>query len=390
VQRKVEIAPPATCVITRRRLLRRGAGLMAGLLLPAHAFGATPGAGVDAGHCLFASAARDSAGRLVAIVFDAGSGDPVRSIELPERGHGIAVRPLGTGGRELVTFARRPGNFAVAIDLDQAREPLWLTTRPDRHFFGHGIYSADGRLLYTTENDFERGTGVIGVRDATDGYKQIGELPAGGIDPHELAMLSDRRTLVVANGGIVTHPDEPRYENTSTMEPSLAYVDSITGDVVEQHQLPAELHKLSIRHLGVGAEDTVVFGCQWRGPAWQIRPNIGRHQRGKALQLLVLADQLDYRVRNYVASVVVSRNGEAAVITAPNGGLAVLVEVATGRCLGAYDMPDVFGAAQQGEGFLLTAGNGATAKVGGDRWSRSGPHPQSLAQAWDNHLVAVG
>jgi uncharacterized protein len=376
--------------MTRRRLLLEGTGLMAGLLLPSHAFAATPKAPGDAGRCLFASAARDSAGRLVAILFDANSGDLVRSIELPDRGHGVAVRPLGSGRRQLVTFARRPGTFAVVVDLDPVRDPLWLTTRPDRHFFGHGIYSTDGRLLYTTENDFEHGTGVIGVRDATDGYKQIGEFPAGGIDPHELAMLSDRRTLVVANGGIATHPEEPRHENTSAMEPSLAYVDSMTGDVVERHQLPAELHKLSIRHLGVGADDTVVFGCQWRGPAWQIRSSVGSHRRGKPLQLLDLPDQLDHRVRNYVASVVVTRNGEAAVITAPNGGLAILVEVATGRCLATYDMPDVFGAAQQEESFLLTAGNGAAAKVGGDRWSRSRAHPQSLALAWDNHLVAVG
>jgi uncharacterized protein len=384
---------PKASSIDRRHLLRTGAGIMAGLLLPPHVLGADHRLQSGSARPLFASACRDPHGRLLAVVFDPESGELLHSIALPERGHGIAVRPRddrGGGRRELVTFARRPGNFAVVLDLDRAREPLWLTTRPDRHFFGHGIYSADGRLLYTTENNFESGDGVIGVRDAADGYRQIGELPSAGIEPHELAMLSDRRTLVVANGGILTHPGEPRYENTSTMQPSLAYVDSVTGDVVERHELPPELHKLSIRHLGVGTGDAVVLGCQWRGPPWQIQSNVGSHRRGKPLQLLALADRLDSRIRNYVASIAVSPTGEAAVVCAPNGGLAVLIDVATGRCLATHDLPDVFGAAPHHDGFLLTAGSGEMATVGGDRWSEHGTLSHGLASAWDNHLVTVG
>lgn len=43
----------------RRQLLSNGAGLLAGLLLPAHALGASEGAKVGAGRALFASACRD-------------------------------------------------------------------------------------------------------------------------------------------------------------------------------------------------------------------------------------------------------------------------------------------------------------------------------------------
>jgi hypothetical protein len=382
----------ATTKLDRRQLLRAGAGLATGLLLPAHALRAADATRPVPGGALFASACRDARGQLCAIVFDAESGELVCSVELPERGHGIAVRPLGARGdrrREVVTFARRPGSFAVVLDLDRAIAPVWITSRPDRHFFGHGLYSADGRLLYTTENDCESGAGVIGVRDATGGYKQIGELPSGGIEPHEMAMLSDRRTLVVANGGIPSDPAAPRYENTAEMQPSLAYVDSLTGDIVERHELPAELHKLSIRHLCVGARDTVMLGCQWRGPPWQIHSNIGRHRRGSGLELLALADGLDNRIRNYVASVAVHHDGETALMTAPNGGLVLLMEVATGRCLATHAMPDAFGAAEHSGGFLLTAGNGTLAHVGGEHWSQHEVRQQTLATAWDNHLEPV-
>jgi hypothetical protein len=345
---------------------------------------------------------------LVAIVFDGETLESLRSVELPDRGHGIAVRPPaqdkshGAARRnDLVVFARRPGNFAVVFSLDQSRAALWLATRPDRHFFGHGVYSADGALLYTTENDFAAGVGVIGVRDATQGYKQIGELPAGGIDPHQVILLSDGRTLVVANGGIRTHPDEPRLENdTATMQPSLAYVDSANGEVLERHELEHDLHKLSIRHLCTGAGNKVMFGCQFRGPAWETQACIGSHLRGEALKLHPLPDQLDARVRNYVASLDVDRNGETAVIAAPHGGLAVVMEVATGRYLAHYDMANVFGVAGGRSGFLLTSSDGGLASADGlagvsrplvplTRLAGQGSSGEGLASAWDNHIAAV-
>ncbi len=100
-----------------------------------------------------------------------------------------------------VAFARRPGRFGVAVPLGAA-EPVWFSAKSDRHFFGHGVFSADGRRKHTTENDYERGVSVIGVHPADAGYRQIGELPSHGVGPHDLAILSDRRTMVIANGGI--------------------------------------------------------------------------------------------------------------------------------------------------------------------------------------------
>jgi hypothetical protein len=161
----------------------------------------------------FASARMDDRGIYSAALFDLERGD-LRAVELPARGHDIALRP---GGSECVAFARRPGRVGVAVPMDK-RPPVWFESKPDRHFFGHGVFSADGRLLYTTENDYDHGRGVIGVRDATDGYKQVAELDGHGVGPHDLALLSDGRTLVIANSGILTHPDSYREElNLNTM-----------------------------------------------------------------------------------------------------------------------------------------------------------------------------
>ncbi|MGA7372925.1 MAG: DUF1513 domain-containing protein, partial [Methyloceanibacter sp.] len=104
---------------------------------------------------LFAAARKDDRGTYSAALFSLGGGD-IRSVELPERGHDIALRP---GSGEWVAFARRPGRFGVAVPTD-GRAPVWFTSKPDRHFFGHGVFSADGRLLHTTENHYKNAQGI--------------------------------------------------------------------------------------------------------------------------------------------------------------------------------------------------------------------------------------
>ena len=102
------------------------------------------------------------------------------------------------------------------------------------------------------------------------------------MEPHDVALLADGRTMVIANGGIKTHPDSGADElNLPDMKPSLVYVDLATGDLVEEQILAAELHQLSIRHLALAASDTVVFGCQYRGPEDDAPPLLGFHRRGE-------------------------------------------------------------------------------------------------------------
>jgi hypothetical protein len=105
--------------------------------------------------------------------------------------------------------------------------------------------------------------------------------------------------------------------------------------------------------------------------------------------LLTLPGRLDHRIQNYVASVATDRRGETAAITAPRGGLAVIIEVATGRCLAHHEMPSVSGVAETRDGFLLTAENGGMSAVGGEPSSRIENRPHHLVAAWDNHVIAL-
>jgi len=362
--------------IDRRTFLLAGGAV---LLAPA------PGADAACHPDVFAAACREPSGAYSAIAYDETCGVTQRVI-LPGRGHDLVQRP---GTRECVVFARRPGTFAVAFVAGGSRQPVHFSSRPDRHFFGHGVFSPNGRLLYTSENDFDEGRGMIGVRDATAGYRQIGEFPSGGIEPHDLCLLGDGRTLVIANGGIETHPASARENlNIATMEPSLAYVDIATGELLEEHRLPQSLHKLSIRHLALAQRDEVYFGCQYEGPITEHPPLIGFHRRGEPLHLIDAPDALYRPMKNYIGSVSADRNGEMVAATSPRGGLALVVDVATRRIITERSLSDVCGVAPRhaGASFLLTSGAG---DVG--TWSPNATdgvlHRENLS--WDNHAILL-
>lgn len=334
---------------------------------------------------LIAATCREPSGAFAALLYDLDRGSSVH-VPLPGRGHDIAVD--ATSGT-CVAFARRPGTFAVVFRPDGSGIEHALTTPQGRHFGGHGVFTRDGSVLYTTENDYESERGIIGIWEVKNGYRRIGEFLSFGIDPHDINLLSDGRTLVVANGGLITHPDQGRVPlNVETMHSTLAYIDRMTGALIELQSLPKPLQKLSIRHLDVGRNDTVIFGCQVQGTPIEVHSLVGFHARGEALYLVEPRQDIHRALRHYVSSVSTDSSGTFAAITSSRGEAAVVVEIAKRRPIAIGTLSDVSGVAASpaaGE-FLLTSGYG---DVGALRPGHDVEKLNHAAWAWDNHAVRV-
>ena len=93
---------------------------------------------------------------------------------LPDRGHDVTYDPIA---RRSVVFARRPEPSPWSSTTPARLSRLTITSPPGRHFFGHGVFSPDGALLYATENDFENAAGMIGIYDATAGFRAHRRVP---------------------------------------------------------------------------------------------------------------------------------------------------------------------------------------------------------------------
>lgn len=332
-----------------------------------------------------------------AIVLLARDGTLVRQVPLSARGHDIALH--AASGRA-VAFARRPGTFAIAFELSREREPLVFNAIDGRHFYGHGTFSADGHLLYVSENDIAAGQGVIGIYDVAAGYRRIGEMPSHGVGPHEIILLEDGRTLAVANGGIDTVPEAGRTMlNLDEMRPNLAFVDSISGALIARHELSGQLRRLSIRHIAADANGAVWFGGQWEGDASETPELIGRASRDTPLRLIEPASPLGLPLKGYIGSVAASGDGRIIAASAPKAGLILYVAADSGAVVAESALADGCGiAGEAGGAFAASSGLGVFRHEAPTIAPSSAPaaRPKLLDErtltgiAFDNHLRRIG
>jgi len=351
-------------------------GFLTGLL----AMGVVPASTwADAGLPSYLSAAATTDGTYVLCGLNKAL-DILFRIPLPARGHAAAAHPTRP---EAVAFARRPGTFAVVIDCVSGIEKARLTAPKGRHFYGHGAFSESGNWLFTTENDFERGRGRVGVWDVATGYKRVAEFDSGGIGPHDIKRMPNSDMLVIANGGIDTHPDTGRTKlNIATMQSNLSYIQD--GSVIETAVLTAEHQKSSMRHLAVNGTGDVAIGMQWQGDG--VAPAlIARHKRGRDIIHAALSEDMLRALNGYIGSIAYAQDGTTIGATSPRGNIIDIYRADDMSLSARSTITDVCGIAPSARGFALTTGLG-TRGFDGDG------HPtlrKAVDQAWDNHLIVV-
>jgi len=340
-----------------------------------------PGAYADtlAADAVFATAFQRRDGVYGAAILSE-AGKVLHTVELPDRGHDITFDPIS--GRSVV-FARQPGTFFVAFDPTGKTPPVTVQSISGRHFFGHGVFSDDGALLYATENDFDNASGMIGVYDAKAGFTRIGEFPTHGVGPHELLLLGDGRTIAVANGGIETHPDFGRAKlNLPSMQPSYVLIDRQTGYLIEKHELPPALHQLSIRHMDTDQSGAVWFGCQHEGPATERPALVGRAVRGRELELIEMPEPVLSGFRNYIGSVAANRDAGTIAVTSPQGNSFAVIEAASAKVVATRLLTEVCGVAPDHSGFMVTTGTGSIVEP-------DGRSRDDAEHVWDNHVLRI-
>jgi uncharacterized protein len=333
----------------------------------------------DAGSPEFLAAAQEPDGTFALFGLTA-LGQQTFRIPLPARGHAGAGHPVRP---EAVTFARRPGTYALVIDCARGQVARSLSAPKGHHFSGHGTFSADGETLFTAEVDNATGIGWIGSWACADGYRRIGQFASGGIGPHEILRLPDGM-IAVANGGIIAALDDDRTKlNLDTMQPNLSYL-ATDGTLHDRVELAHDLHQNSIRHLAAHPDGTVAFAMQWEGDAAVHPPLLGLHRRGTDPVLCAVPEAMAQRMKGYAGSVAFDAAGHRVAITCPKGGVAAIFD-SKGRFIDMSVRADVCGIGAARGGLMLTDGSGGVMQLTPD-----GLTPiASFDVGWDNHLVAV-
>ena len=352
-------------------------GFLAGLL----AAGTAPQLGwASVGNPAYLAAAQEPDGGF-ALFGLRGDGTETFRVPLPARGHAGAGHPRRA---EAVAFARRPGAFALVVDCSTGEVRRRLSPPEGRQFNGHGVFAEAGARLFTAEQRSDTSEGAIGIWDVEAGYRRLGEVPTQGIGPHDLRMMPDGATLVVANGGIATDPTDRTKLNIDTMRPNLAYL-GFDGTLLEKVELEAALWRNSIRHLAIRSDGMVAFAMQWEGEEGAARPLLGLHRRGEPARLAPAPLAHELAMQGYAGSIAFSGDGTEVAITSPRGGRVHRFSD-RGDFLGPVSRADVCGLAAHRDGLLASDGLGGLIAIEAGR-------PRPLARcdrAWDNHIVGLG
>ncbi|MFP2769022.1 DUF1513 domain-containing protein [Oceanisphaera sp. KMM 10153] len=305
-------------------------------------------------------------------------------LPLPDRGHGMAVHPHLPLA---ICHARRPGGFLCLFDHAEGRLLQVRAADPRRHYYGHGVFSADGRRLFTTEGVSNSSEGIIGVYELAAGrLEKVAEYRGFGTGPHEIRLLPNGN-LVVGVGGVHTLGREPL--NLNSMAPSLSYLDATTGALLEQATLADR--QLSIRHLAVTTDGEVFTGQQYRGEPDDYPPLIVRHRAGQPRQPLggtapipLGGTPLDWaRFNHYIASIAVTDTLIAA--TSPPGNCYGLWHRHSGELIRIAPLPDASGASAQDGQIWLGSGQGGISRL-----DSSGREQRFYsAYQWDNHWALI-
>ena len=275
---------------------------------------------------------------------------------MPERVHDIVVQPVFSDqdstvndhlnnhqSRDVVVMGRRPSEKFWVLDTATGQVKFAISSVTNRHFYGHACYSLDGSKLYVTENDTLSLDGKIGVYAADSAYQKIAEFNSYGIGPHELIMHPDGGTLVIANGGIKTEKASREELNLDTMDPSLVYLNRHDGSLLEQ--ITPEHNQMSIRHLAMHDDGTVMIGIQFQGEKHINVPLVLTHKRGDInFTPLIMPNNQWQRFHQYIASVAVDSERNLLCVTTPIGGCAALFDLTTRVLINSISLPDCAGA----------------------------------------------
>src|SRR5688572_6843096 len=90
--------------------------------------------------------------------------DAVTRIALDFLPHGFTTKP---GSPHVAAVFEKRGPGAALLDLASMKKIGALRAKPNRHYYGHGVFSRDGEQLFVVETDMDTGAGLLSVRETT-------------------------------------------------------------------------------------------------------------------------------------------------------------------------------------------------------------------------------
>lgn len=246
---------------------------------------------------------------------------PPEPIAMEFLGHGFSPNPLKP--KTVIVFEKH-GKGCCEVDLVKREVLRVIKTVDENEFYGHGAFNKDATLLYAAEtvvgDDSYRG--VLVVRDASS-HERLGEMPTGGIAPHDCILIENGKTLVITNGGGSHGSDDL---------PSVTYVDiqsrkvkqtlNFSSDRINAGHIwvtsRGELAIVSAPREGLNVKDADVYGAVSFYTPGDARPR-------------TIDDPIIRKMRAETLSVIIHEPTMTVGATSPAGNMVTFWDFKTGK-----------------------------------------------------------
>ena len=296
------------------------------------------------------AASGPQAEELLLALLDLDAPEPrVETLELAFMAHGVVVDPHDP--QRVVLFEKR-GRGACEVHLAAREVVRPIETAAGREFYGHGAFSPDGTLLYSTETQVDDGyRGLVAVRDART-FEPLGEFPSHGLAPHDCALRDGGKTMVITNGG-------GRHEGT---EPGcVTYVDVASERLIEKLEFAPAVY--SAGHLALTARGDLAVSSAAR--EWMPKETLGAasfRTKGGRFRTMTEPPELTTRMLGESLSLAIHEPSATVGITNPAGHLVTFWDLGRSSLLGSLDLPYPRGIAVTLDGgeFVVSYGKGTS------------------------------
>lgn len=275
----------------------------------------------------------------------------VRRVTTDFFGHGVTPRPDKPW---LAVVFEKKGPGCCEIDLRTGKVTRQIQTLRSRHFYGHGEFSADGKVLYCTEAVIKDASyrGVIAVRDSAN-YQLLGTFPSYGHAPHDVHLVDDGSALVVTNGGGTT---------SSGHAPCVAWIDVATQQL--RTKLRFDSPMVNAGHIAPGDDNlAVVVSAPREGMERSSSTFVGGVSFRAGSSLHTSRHKLSKQLRGEVLSVALDPRTGIAATTCPEGGQLMFWDAATGALLAARALRGARGVSLTQDGAWFAVTHGAKAQL---------------------------
>ena len=244
--------------------------------------------------------------------------------------HGFAQNPLRPNR---IWTIEKWGSSAAEIDVEQQEVIATLKAPNDTQFFGHGLFSPKGDVLFIVRADMRTGKGHCIGYDATS-YEPVldYQVTPGGL--HESRLLPDGTFLVASNGAPVIIRKGVFEKAEAIEKSSLVHVESKTGKILDKKFI-SDIEQV-IGHFVVTNNGTIVALSSPRRDSGQKsgaiylghikKPNLKRVDWGK---------DMDSHLSGEMLSVAVSETDGVAMVTNPGSSTLLFIDLRDGAFMGS-------------------------------------------------------